>query len=411
VLRVPKSGQAVKSMKENKPIRVLLVEDNAVNARFAEGLLTQVESQTFQISVAGTLLAALDMLVHESFDVAVADLSLPDSQGLETFLTIKRHSPALPVIILTGLDDEATALSAVQQGAQDFLVKGKLTKDVLVRAVTYAIARNQKPTEAMVRAAEKASILGLLGSNGGVGTTTVAAHLALQLHLQTDQKVLLLDLDCSSTGASFLMKMGARYTLTDATENLHRLDMELWKGMVSTYRDGVDLLPGPGAAGIRDAPTAERIRHVLRFAQSLYYWIVVDLGRLTASSLAVLEASKELFVITTPELTALFEASRMLRRLLEAGLSQDKLHLLLNRKARRLSLSVEDIEKALGYPIYGSITDTPEEFAGAYAERRFLDDDLLVHKQIAQVMRKWRGVEEKGPPASGLGFLRRLRAG
>jgi Flp pilus assembly CpaE family ATPase len=349
------------------------------------------------------------MLVRESFDVAVADLSLPDSQGLETFLTLKRYAPALPVIILTGLDDEATALSAVQQGAQDFLVKGKLTRDVLVRALTYAIARNQKPAEAMARA--MASILGLLGSNGGVGTTTVAAHWALQLHQQTDQKVLLLDLDCSSTGAAFLMKMGPRYTLTDVTENLHRLDMELWKGMVSTYRDGVDLLPGPGAAGITDAPSAERIRHVLRFAQSLYSWIVVDLGRLTASSLAVLEASRDLFVITTPELTALFDASRMLRRLLEAGLSQDKLHLLLNRKARRLSLSVEDIEKALGYPIYGSITDTPEEFAGAYAERRFLDEDLLVHKQIAQVLRKWRGVEEKGPPASGLGFLRRLRAG
>ena len=60
---------------------------------------------------------------------------LADSQGLETFLTIKRHAPWIPVIILTGIDDEKMALAGVQQGAQDYLVKDKLTKDTLVRAV------------------------------------------------------------------------------------------------------------------------------------------------------------------------------------------------------------------------------------------------------------------------------------
>ena len=396
-------------MKENKPIRVLLVEDNTVNSRFVEALLANVESQTFQISVAETLLAALDLLVRESFDVALVDLSLPDSQGLDTFLTIKRHQPLLPLIILTGLDDEATALSGVQQGAQDYMVKGKLTKDALVRALTYAIARSQKPVEATTRAPEKASILGMLGSNGGVGTTTLASHLALQLHRQTNQKVLLVDLDSSSIGASFLMKVDSRYTLLDAAENLHRLDVEFWKGVVSTYHDEVDLLPGPGAAGISDAPTAERVRHVLRFAQSLYSWIVVDLGRLNASSLAILEETTELFVVTTPQLTALFEANRILRRLLEAGFPREKMHLLLNRKDKKLPLSVEELEKALGYTIYGSIPDTPGEIADAYAERRFLDGNLQVHKQIAQITRKWRGVEEKASSNSGLSFLRRLR--
>src|SRR4029077_17968237 len=143
----------------------------------------------------------------------------------------------------------------------------------------------------------------------------LAVHWALQLNRQTDQKVLLVDLESCATAASFLMKVDSRYTMLDAAENLHRLDMELWKGVVSTYREGVDLLPGPGAAGISDAPTAERVRHVLRFAQSLYNWIVVDLGRLTASSMAMLEETRDLFVVTTPELTSLFEASRILRRL------------------------------------------------------------------------------------------------
>ena len=75
-------------MKEAKLIRVLLVEDNAVNAKFVQALLMNVESHVFEITVAETLVAALDLLVHASFAVAVVDLTLADSQGLETFLTI-----------------------------------------------------------------------------------------------------------------------------------------------------------------------------------------------------------------------------------------------------------------------------------------------------------------------------------
>jgi pilus assembly protein CpaE len=395
-------------MRENKLIQILLVEDNAVNARLVQAMLANVESHLFQICVAETLLDALDLLVHASFDVALVDLTLADSQGLETFLTIKRHAPGVPVIILTGLDDESMALKGVQQGAQDYLVKGKLTKDSLIKALIYAIARSQKPVETTALAPERAVIAGLLGSNGGVGTTTLATHWAVQLHRQTGQKVLLVDLEMSSTGASFLMRTDSRYSLLDATENLHRLDLEMWKGVVSKYQEGVDLLPGPGGAAIREIPTAERIRHVLRFAQPIYSWIVVDLGRLSATSLAVLEECRDLFLVTTPELTALFEASRILRRLLEAGMSRERLHLLFNRKPKKSSITVEDIVEGLGYPIYGTIPEAAEEFAEAYAKRRFLDEGLQVHKQVGQILRKWRGVEDKTASA-GRGFLSRLR--
>src|SRR5260370_15085221 len=108
----------------NQKTRVLLVEDNLVNARLAEAMLSQAAAQRFDVRQAESLMAALDLLVHHVFDVAVVDLDLPDSQGLDTLLTIQRHAPKLPVIVLTGLDDESVALSAVQQGAQDYLVKG-----------------------------------------------------------------------------------------------------------------------------------------------------------------------------------------------------------------------------------------------------------------------------------------------
>jgi pilus assembly protein CpaE len=237
----------------------------------------------------------------------------------------------------------------------------------------------------------------------------VACHWALELHRQTSQKVLLVDLEVSSTGAAFLMKQKGPHTLLDAMQNLHRLDATLWSGFTCSPMEGVDLLQAPGVAGIHDPPSEERIRHILRFARSLYDWIVVDLGRLTVSSLATLEEIKDLFVVTTPELRALFETHRILQRLLDAGFPRERLRLLLNRKAKETLLTAEDVEKALGYPLYASIADDSRAMNDAYAEGRFLDENLQIRKAIGQVMRKWRGIEETPSTHAVLGFLRFAR--
>jgi Flp pilus assembly CpaE family ATPase len=397
-------------MKKKKHIRVLLVEDDTICARIVEAMLSRAEGQTFQVQRAETLTSALDLLARDALDVALLDLSLPDSQGLHTFRTVQRHAPTLPVIILSGMDDESVALTAVQQGAQDFLPKASLKKEMLVRVLNYAIARSRNPSEAAVRIESKAQVVGLLGSNGGVGTTTLACHCALELS-QTGKRVLFLDLDVSSAGASFLMKASSAYTVLDATQNLHRLDTNFWRGIVSSPQERIDLLQAPGAIAFSDPLDTDRVRHVLRYAQSQYEWIVVDLGRLTASKLAILEETRDVFVVTTPQVPALFETIRILQRLVDAGFPPEKIKLLLNRKAKGINTTVDELEKALGHSFYGAVADHSAEMSEAYAQGRFLDENLLVRKQIAQVIRKWRGVEEKPPARFGLRFLRPARTG
>ena len=393
-------------MKNNKNVRILLVEDNATNARLVEAMLSRVEEQTFQIHCAETLLDALNTLTRDLYDVALIDLTLPDSSGLETFRTIQRHAPALPILILTSLEDESVALSAVQQGAQDFLVKGSVNRGALIRALNYAIARSQTSPETVPQVQEKGTILCFLGSSGGVGTTTIATHCAVEL-AQSREKVLLVDLDISSAGAAFLLKApSSQATMLDAAYNLHRLDAELWKGIVCSQLEGIDLLQAPGAVGICDPPEPDRVRHLLRFARSFYRWIVVDVGRFTKASLAILEETQDLFVVTTPHLLPLYEVAKLLQRLFAAGFPPDAARLILNRKAKAMSISVEEVEKALGYPVYGSIPDDTEEMAQAYAQGKFLNEKLLLRRHAGQLMRRWRGIEQNPAPRSGLGFLR-----
>src|SRR4029077_2552358 len=97
--------------------------------------------------------AALARLSCEHFDVVLLDLSLPDEQGLNTLLRTHAHAPKVPIVILTGLDDEAMAVKAVRAGAQDYLVKGRVDGDLLVRSMRYATERG-RAVEALERREE-----------------------------------------------------------------------------------------------------------------------------------------------------------------------------------------------------------------------------------------------------------------
>ncbi|MBD2089838.1 response regulator [Microcoleus sp. FACHB-1515] len=139
---------------EQQFIKVLLVEDNPGDARLLRELLKEVASVQFQIKQVDRLSQGLQAL-GEQCDVILLDLSLPDSRGLETFVRLHRRAMAVPIVVVTGLDDETIAIKAVQEGAQDYLVKGEVSSDLLVRSIRYAIER--KRTEQRIR--EQAALL------------------------------------------------------------------------------------------------------------------------------------------------------------------------------------------------------------------------------------------------------------
>ena len=125
------------------PVRILLIEDNPGDARLIRELLREAGKSAFELECADLLSKGLERLAGGGIDVVLLDLGLPDSQGLETLARCQERAPDLPTVILTGLDDETVAVEAVQQGAQDYLVKGQITSDSLSRAVRYAVARKR----------------------------------------------------------------------------------------------------------------------------------------------------------------------------------------------------------------------------------------------------------------------------
>jgi diguanylate cyclase (GGDEF)-like protein/PAS domain S-box-containing protein len=131
------------------PIRILLVEDNPGDARLIHELLINESSTPFNLTTVGTLDQANFRLSQEHFEVILLDLSLPDSQGVETVQSIVRALPTnSPIIVLTGLNDEETALNAVRIGAQDYLIKGEVSAPLLSRAIQHAIERQRQEAAA-----------------------------------------------------------------------------------------------------------------------------------------------------------------------------------------------------------------------------------------------------------------------
>ncbi|MBW4460759.1 MAG: response regulator [Nodosilinea sp. WJT8-NPBG4] len=137
------------------PIHVLLIEDNPGDRRLMQELLREVTSVVIQLDYADSLGQGMQYLKQTAFDVVLLDLFLPDSQGFATFTQLHQQERKTPIIVTTGLNDETLALNAVQAGAQDYLVKGQITGELLVRSIRYAIER--KRAEQKIR--EQAALL------------------------------------------------------------------------------------------------------------------------------------------------------------------------------------------------------------------------------------------------------------
>lgn len=133
---------------------VLLIEDNPGDARLIELMVREAGHEVFSFERVERLGEGLERLSHGGIGVVLLDLSLPDSHGLETFFQLREAVPGIPIIVLSGLNDTSVAVEAVHEGAQDFLVKGQVDGQLLVRAMRYAIER-KRMTEQLGRYAEE----------------------------------------------------------------------------------------------------------------------------------------------------------------------------------------------------------------------------------------------------------------
>jgi len=128
-------------------MKILLIEDNSADAKLIGEMLKDISPLPLDLVHAARLSAGLQRISGERFDALLVDLGLPDSKGIDTLKKVLVQAPEVPIIVLTGLADEVTGIQAMHVGAQDYLVKGSVNSDLLIRSIRYAIERKRLMTE------------------------------------------------------------------------------------------------------------------------------------------------------------------------------------------------------------------------------------------------------------------------
>lgn len=125
------------------PLRILLVEDNPGDAMLVREVIREDQAQQITLVHVTTIGEAVLSLQSDLFDIVLLDLDLPDSDGIHTIERVRTSAPQLPIVVLTGMNDESLALPALKAGAQDYLIKGKTDQQLLIRVIHHAIWRKQ----------------------------------------------------------------------------------------------------------------------------------------------------------------------------------------------------------------------------------------------------------------------------
>jgi len=278
-----------------------------------------------------------------------------------------RRSQDTPLIVAVHPTAEPSEMiSALRAGASEFLslpVKPAIF-DAMERIGALLESRNNALTE-------RGKIAGILSAKGGCGATSIACHLTVALQIAatrvngTPARVLLADLDYQSPGARGVFRIHPHSHAGDAFESVRRLSSSVWREFATPVVTGVDLLASPMdmpspvsvSSSAATPPEPWRAESLFRFLSRQYNWILVDLGRhLNPANWSLLQNIEELFIVTAPDVLALYQTRSVLQTLSNRGFDKGRIRIVLNRnQSSPQDFWVESIQQMFEMSVFGVI--------------------------------------------------------
>jgi pilus assembly protein CpaE len=293
------------------------------------------------------------------------------------------------VVAVSGNANPEIILNAMRAGAVEFLYPPfEPAFETVLRSVVTA-PRIQQDVPA------SGKVIAFSSVKGGCGATTLACHSASWLKTTGKKEVLLADLDVAAGITGALMQCGdSRYTLDDALQNLHRLDLKLWKALVTTSACGVDVMPAP-LEPPAVVPISRKLPPMLRFCRTQYEFTLVDLGRgITSTLIDVLNSIDTLVLVATNEVPALRQAKQMVQFLVARGFGANRLKLVINRMPKRSPIELAELEKIMGLSIHAVLPNDYKALNEAYSHPRLLDFKSDLGAQMGTFAAKLAGLNQ-----------------
>jgi pilus assembly protein CpaE len=294
-------------------------------------------------------------------DVAVVDIRADVASGLSAIERLRASSVSMAVFAIAVNAEPDLILQAMRAGANEFFPwnpgaqgASRSTEESFHGAVRRTAARREA-ANAGTRQPCVSHVF--LGAKGGSGTTTVAVNCAVEMARLTKRPTIVMDLKSCLGEVALFLGVRPRFTVLDAIENLHRLDKDFFKELVSKHKSGLDILAGSDHFDRPNAQDASALEELLRVLSRMYDHIVIDAGSMMNSFVvATLYTADTVFLVTNPDVPSIRNAQRLVDRARQLGVGTERLKILLNRTSDQNLIAPKQIETALGFGIYHAFT-------------------------------------------------------
>ncbi|MGD8801342.1 MAG: AAA family ATPase [Desulfobacterales bacterium] len=251
-------------------------------------------------------------------------------------------------VFLTAEHAEPTVLMrAIRLGAREFFPQPIKVDEVKQALQTF----KEQPKESTSKAEDKSGkIISVLGSKGGVGTTTVAVNLAMSLlQPKKGKSVVLVDMNTLFGEVPLFLEMSPKFHWGEITKNIDRLDNTFLANVLTQHQSGIHVLPSPAYLNGHVRPTPEIMSRLLGLMKRMFDYVLIDTGQSTNdTSLRVVELSDTLMLVTIQSLPCLANTNRLIKSFLDLGYAEDdRIKIILNRYTKNSDLSMKDAEAGI----------------------------------------------------------------
>ena len=295
-------------------------------------------------------------------DLVVVDIRADAASGMAAIERIRAASANVAIFAVASAAEPDLILRSMRAGANEFFpwMPGGQTQASRDMEESFhgAVRRSAARREAAHAGAKPPCITHVfLGAKGGAGTTTVAVNSAVEVARLTKRGVVVVDLASSLGEVALFLGVRPRFTVLDAIENLHRLDKDFLKELISKHKSGLDILAGSEQFDRPNAQDAPAIEELLRVLARLYDYTVIDAGNIVnAVAVASLYAADAIFLVANPDVPSIRNAQRMVDRVRQLGAGSERIKIVLNRVSDQNLIAPKQIETALGYGIHQMFT-------------------------------------------------------
>jgi pilus assembly protein CpaE len=305
-------------------------------------------------SAGGTL--ALDKIENTSPDIIIMTLGAGDTDVLNLAERIILHRPRTFVILVAEHIDVDMMQSAIKVGCHNIIELPSSSKDFAdyIKSVYNNEQTRLKSLNEKENLLWSSTVISVFGAKGGLGKTTIAANLAVKL-AEKRKKVALIDLDLQFGDIHIFMDIEPKDTITELVQEVITPNIDSVRSYMSVHSSGVHVLCAPRSPEYAELISPEKILSLLSLLRSYYDYVIIDTApSFSEVNMTAIESSSIIFFVTGLDISIL-KNSKLSISLLESLQQNDKVRVIVNRSVDMNTITLKDVEKIIGYPIWTKI--------------------------------------------------------